>query len=107
MTGKSIDAIREKGPQYFKIAGGISDTSEGGLEKIIVDDTVDRGWWVGNPKDHDREYCVDLVKLRVFLYSTQPKIAEDLQLVTDNPTRRKFLARLEKEIGSPGVKDVV
>lgn len=61
----------------------------------------------GNAKDYDREYCVDLVKLRDFLNTTQPKIAEELLLDTDNPTRRKFLARIEKEIGSRGVIDVI
>ena len=84
-----------------------SDTSEGGLEKIIFDDMVDRGWRAGDAKDYDREYCVDLVKLRDFLNTTQPNVAEELLLDTDNPTRRKFLARLEKEIGSRGVIDVI
>jgi type I restriction enzyme R subunit len=101
------DAVHEKGPFYKKIAGGVSDTSEGGLEKIIFDDMVDRGWRAGDAKDYDREYCVDLAKLRDFLNTTQPKIAEELLLDTDNPTRRKFLARLEKEIGSRGVIDVI
>ncbi len=36
--------VRDKGSFYKKIAGGVSDTSEGGLEKIIFDDMVDRGW---------------------------------------------------------------
>ncbi len=99
--------VQEKGPLYKKIAGGVSDTSEGGLEKIIFDDMVDRGWRPGDPKDYDREYCVDLAKLREFLKETQPKIAEELLLESDNPTRRKFLARLEKEIGSRGVIDVI
>jgi hypothetical protein len=88
----SASKVHEKGPLYRKIAGGVSDTSEGGLEKIIFDDMVDRGWRAGNPKDYDREYCVGLVKLRDFLNTIQPKIAEELLLDTDNPTRRKFLA---------------
>ncbi len=99
--------IHEKRPFYKKIAGGVSDTSEGGLEKIILDDMVDRGWRVGLPKDYDREYCVDLIKLSEFLSDTQPKIAAELLLDSDNPTRRKFFARLEKEIGSRGVVDVI
>jgi type I restriction enzyme R subunit len=103
----SATQVQEKGPFYKKIAGGVSDTSEGGLEKIIFDDMVDRGWRAGDAKDYDRESCVDLVKLRDFLNTTQPKIAEELLLDTDNPTRRKFLARLEKEIGSRGVIDVI
>jgi len=43
--------VLEKGPPYKKIAGGETDTSEGGLENIIFDDRVDRGWRTGNPKD--------------------------------------------------------
>ncbi len=104
---KLADEVHEKRLLYGKVAGGVSDTSEGGLEKIIFDDMVARGWWKGDAKDYDREYCVDLVKLREFLNETQPKTAEDLLLDTDNPTRRKFLTRLEKEIGSRGVIDVI
>ncbi len=106
-TNSDASKVQEKGPHYKKIAGGVSDTSEGGLEKIIFDDMVDRGWRSGDPKDYDREYCVDLAKLREFLKETQPKIAEELLLESDNPTRRKVLARLEKEIGSRGVIDVI
>ncbi|WP_417749123.1 type I restriction endonuclease subunit R [Rosistilla oblonga] len=106
-TNSDASKVQEKGPSYKKVAGGVSDTSEGGLEKIIFDDMVDRGWRPGVPKDYDREYCVDLAKLREFLTETQPKIAEELLLESDNPTRRKFLARLEKEIVSRGVIDVI
>jgi len=48
------------------------------------------GWLPGDPADYDREYCVDLVQLRAFLHSTQPEVAEALDLDSDSPTRRKF-----------------
>ncbi|KAA1261885.1 hypothetical protein LF1_44460 [Rubripirellula obstinata] len=76
-SGKLSSSVHEKGPLHRKI---VSDTSEGGLEKIIFDDMVDRGWRAGDAKDYGREYCVDLINLRDFLNTTQPKIAEELLL---------------------------
>ncbi len=65
------------------------------------------GWICGNPNDYDREYCVDLVQLSEFLRETQPKASEVLALEEDGPTRRKFLARLQGEVGKRGVIDVL
>lgn len=65
------------------------------------------GWHPGNRDDYDRDYCVDLKKLSSFLYSTQPKVAEKLDLGNDSPTRRKFLSRLQGEISKRGVVDVL
>ncbi len=105
-----------------------TDTSERGLERLIctaltgapcdadfahankVRDAAARGgtgWICGLPNDYEREYCVDLAQLRAFLWATQPKIAEALDLGQDNPTRRKFLARLQGEVSKRGVIDVL
>jgi len=65
------------------------------------------GWFPGDPADYDREYCVDLVQLTAFLRSTQPEVAEALDLDHDSPTRRKFLARLQGEVSKRGVVDVL
>jgi type I restriction enzyme, R subunit len=65
------------------------------------------GWLPGNPHDYDREYCVDLVQLSAFLKSTQPDIADTLDLTEDDATRRKFLARLQGEISKRGTIDVL
>jgi type I restriction enzyme R subunit len=65
------------------------------------------GWSGGRPENYDREHCVDLVQLRCFLRVTQPKVAEALDLDRDSATRRKFLARLQGEIGKRGVVDVL
>jgi type I restriction enzyme R subunit len=59
------------------------------------------GWYLGDARDYDRDCCVDLVYLRAFLTATQPEIATALELDRDTPVRRKFLARLEKECGTP------
>jgi type I restriction enzyme R subunit len=96
-----------------------TDTSEKGLESLIVTAMTGRpwptsepagagtGWLSGDPKDYDRSYCVDIVHLRTFLEATQSKVAAALELTTDTPARRAFLARLEKEIAKRGVVDVL
>jgi type I restriction enzyme R subunit len=65
------------------------------------------GWLLGDAGHYDREYCVDLVQLRGFLMATQEDVLESLQLDTDGPTRRKFVARLQGEIAKRGTIDVL
>ncbi len=103
-----------------------TDTSEHGLESLICtaltglpDDTTPPGdagerpatygvgWLWGDPRDYDREYCVDLDQLSMFLRITQPEVAGLLDLGLDSPRRRKFLARLQGEITRHGTIDVL
>jgi type I restriction enzyme, R subunit len=104
-----------------------TDTSERGLERLICkaltghaadpvkpDEVVEpsasyggAGWIGGNPGDYNREYCVDLVQLSLFLAATQPEIGEAFALDEDGPRRRKFLARLQGEISKRGTIDVL
>jgi type I restriction enzyme, R subunit len=86
-----------------------TDTSEHGLESLIVRDmTVPGGGWVaGDPNAYDRAYCVDLVQLHQFVAATQPELVDSLDLGTDSPTRQKFLARLQGEVAKRGVIDVL
>jgi len=104
-----------------------SDTTERGLERLIctaltgsacdpgvaAEAVHERpavygaGWICGHPEAYDREYCVDLAQLRVFLSETQPDAAEALEFGEDGPTRRKFLARLQGEITRRGTIDVL
>ena len=65
------------------------------------------GWSPGNHHDYNREYCVDLIQLGTFLHATQPDTAPALGLDEDCPARRKFLARLQGEIGKRGTIDVL
>ena len=65
------------------------------------------GWMCSSPHDYDREYCIDLEQLSTFLRATQPETAGSLSLDEDGPTRRKFLARLEREIANRGIIDVL
>jgi type I restriction enzyme, R subunit len=85
-----------------------TDTSEKGLETLIVGDmTADGGWILGKPGDYDRSYGVDVVQLRAFVAATQPPLIEAFDLDNDSPTRQKFLARLQGEITKRGVIDVL
>ncbi len=106
----------------------VTDTSEKGLESLIVTAMTGHAWpeptpeeesqeavapfggtgWLhGLPRDFDRDHCLDPVQLRAFLQSTQPKLAEALDLAHDSPRRRQFFARLFKEVGKRGVIDVL
>ncbi len=105
-----------------------TDTSERGLERLIcaaltgapcepgaaaADAVRERpaiygaGWICGAPQDYDREYCADLVQLRIFMEATQPRVAATLALDEDGPTRRKLLARLQGEVTRRGTIDVL
>jgi type I restriction enzyme, R subunit len=100
------DAVQENLVGYFPFRQK-TDTSEAGLESLIVRGMHALGWLPGNSQDYDRGYCVDLAHLQAFVLATQPKLAEAFDLANDSPTRRQYLARLEKEIGSRGVIDVL
>ena len=104
-----------------------TDTSEKGLESLIVEAmtgqtlplagtggevrerpaTYGAGWILGDAREYEREYCLDLIQLRAFLKATQPAIAEAFDLDQDSPPRRKFLARLQGETSKRGVIDVL
>jgi type I restriction enzyme R subunit len=85
-----------------------TDTSEKGLETLIVDAlTQSAGWTSGDSQNFDREHAIDLAKLSSFLQETQPKTFERLGFDSDNPKRRQFLARLQGEIAKRGIVDVL
>lgn len=107
-----------------------SDTSERGLESLIVSALTGRtprvqssaggevvgeaavsygggGYVEGDPRDYDRDHAVDLDKLLAFLRATQPEKVEQLCLEEDDGERRRFLARLQGEVARRGVVDVL
>ena len=102
-----------------------TDTSEKGLERLICTVLAGHpcdppapgsqpymgyggvGWTAGDPADFNRGHCLDLAQLTDFLRLTQPDVTKALRLGEDNPTRRKFLARLEGEITKRGTVDVL
>lgn len=103
-----------------------TDTTEKGLEDIIVKAMTGMvqpvpmegaaeavipyggtGWILGNAKDYNRDFALDLVQLRAFLEDTQPVLAKALDLGNDSPTRLAFLSRLQGEITKHGIIHVL
>lgn len=85
-----------------------TDTSEKGLESIIVASLVeDAGYVQGDPQDFDREHAVDLAKLLQFLAATQSDTYEALGIDEESPKRTQFLHRLQGEIAKRGVVEVL
>ena len=103
-----------------------TDTSEKGLERLICTaltgaacdsaqagvvrerpSSYSTGWVCGDPHDYNRDCCVDLSQLATFLHATQSDTAESLDIDQDRPTRRRFLARLQKEVTKRGTIDVL
>ncbi|MBN2465427.1 type I restriction endonuclease subunit R, partial [candidate division WOR-3 bacterium] len=105
-----------------------TDTSEKGLESLIVADMTGRlavtpstagaaldaeqfvgpaGWIPGEPETYDREFAIDLAQSSAFIRATQPDVVQALDLENDSPVRRRFLARLRSEIAKRGVIDIL
>ena len=85
-----------------------TDTSEKGIETLIVESLVNEAPYVqGECTNYDRDHAVDLAQLQAFISATQPESAEALQLGLDGPKRTQFLHRLQGEIAKRGVIDVL
>ncbi len=85
-----------------------SDTTEKGLEILIVDSLIAKADYVmGRSEDYDRDHAVDLAQLHTFVHKTQPKTAAVLGLGEDTSKRTQFLHRLQGEIAKRGVIDVL
>ncbi len=110
-----------------------TDTSEKGLEVLIVDSLTGRRgeteipvdsndqtaeppdyyyyshalYVEGSSTDFDRDHAVDIAKLREFVEKTQPETFEALELANDSPARTRFLHRLQGEIAKRGIIDVL
>lgn len=85
-----------------------TDTSEKGLETLIVESLVNEAsYQQGTNEDYDREHAVDLTRLLAFIQQTRPNVFEVLGLVEDGPKRTQFLHRLQGEVAKRGVIDVL
>lgn len=85
-----------------------TDTSEKGLEALIVRDLCTSGGFVpGQPTDYNRDVAVDVVKLLAFLQATQPTVVAALELAVEGIKRTQFLHRIQGEIAKRGVVDVL
>ncbi len=84
-----------------------TDTSEKGLETIIVESLRDEaGYRVSQSGDYDKALALDQPKLWEFLRATQQP-ALDLMKVEIPAEKQKFLARLQSEISKRGVVHVL
>ncbi|MBF0192746.1 MAG: type I restriction endonuclease subunit R [Magnetococcales bacterium] len=85
-----------------------TDTSEKGLEALIVRSLIDEaGYVAGDSRDYDRDHAVDKNKLLTFLQATQPNAYDSLGLMDDGPKRFQFLNRLQGDVAKRGVIDVL
>lgn len=88
-----------------------TDTTEKGLETLIVRHMTTTGYLAGNPQDYDRAHALDVPQLFAFLCATQPQTVDKLGIANladaKDINRLKFLTRLSGEIGKRGVVDVL
>lgn len=84
------------------------DTSEKGLEDIIVDYLRDvNGYNQGSSSEYNKTYALLPDRVEAFIRRTQPEKAEELRVFDTASERNKFFARLRDEITKRGVTDVL
>ena len=84
-----------------------SDTSEKGLETIIINSLVNEaGYEQGSNEDYDREHALDITRLMNFIQRTQPDMVEKLKL-NDKVHFRKFLDRIRGDIAKRGIIEIL
>ena len=85
-----------------------SNTSEKGLENIIVEYLVNQNGYVqGTSQDYNADYALDTARVETFLCETQPqKVAESLAFASPH-NKHQFFERLKNEISKRGVIDVL
>ncbi len=81
-----------------------TDTSEKGLEALIVESLVDLNKYEqGANEDYSREYASDITRLLRFIEQSQPEVFARLKLGEDGIKRKQFLDRLQGEIAKSGI----
>jgi len=84
-----------------------TDTSEKGLESLIVRYLITHGYVLGHAKDYAADVALDTVQLLAFLQATQPEVITMLNIAAEGMPRVQFLHRLQGEITKRGVVDVL
>lgn len=85
-----------------------TDTSENGLEKIIVDWLRDHnGYEQGKPHDYNKDFALVDSWVERFVTETQPQKVEHSMCFKSPSERLKFFTRLSGEITKRGVTDVL
>lgn len=83
------------------------DTSEKGLETILVEGLCAHGWKPGKSADYSPAFGLDLVQLRQFLDDAQPELSAQLDLDPSSPAGLKTLSRIQGDITKRGVIEVL
>ena len=84
------------------------DTSETGLEKIIVDWLRDKnGYEQATPHDYNKDFALVDTWVEHFVVATQPYKVEQSMCFASPSERMKFFTRLANEITKRGVVDVL
>ncbi len=84
------------------------DTSETGLEKIIVDWLRDKnGYEQATPHDYNKTFALVESWVERFITTTQPDKVKETMCFASPSERMKFFTRLSGEIGKRGVVDVL
>ena len=84
------------------------DTSETGLEKIIVDWLRDKnGYEKATPHDYNKTFALVESWVERFVTVTQPDKVKESMCFASPSERQKFFTRLSGEIGKRGVVDVL
>ena len=84
------------------------DTSETGLEKIIVDWLRDKnGYEQATPHDYNKTFALVESWVERFVTVTQPDKVKESMCFASPSERQKFFTRLSGEIGKRGVVDVL
>lgn len=84
------------------------DTSETGLEKIIVDWLRDKnGYEQATPHDYNKDFALVDTWVESFVVATQPDKVEQSMCFASPSERMKFFTRLANEITKRGVVDVL
>lgn len=84
------------------------DTSETGLEKIIVDWLRDKnGYEQATPHDYNKDFALVDTWVERFIVATQPDKVEQSMCFASPSERMKFFTRLANEITKRGVVDVL
>lgn len=84
------------------------DTSETGLEKIVVDWLRDKnGYEQATPHDYNKDFALVDTWVERFVVATQPDKVEQSMCFASPSERMKFFTRLANEITKRGVVDVL
>lgn len=84
------------------------DTSETGLEKLIVDWLRDKnGYEQATPHDYNKDFALVDTWVERFVVATQPDKVEQSMCFASPSERMKFFTRLANEITKRGVVDVL